>query len=164
MRAMAQAQMIRQPNSNCRWRVWRVYGPGAAKFAGREVAEHVCDGEFLWIAREAVDGTSWMIDDYSVSLMEVIDHVSPALAEWVIDQTMATLGGLIAGMVGLEVRDEGEFGTRRIEPDDQREQSARAAGLMTEFVQFVNAAGVVVDRLQRLHERLESERTDIRAA
>lgn len=159
--------MIRQPNTTCRWRIWRIYGPGASKFATQEVAEHTCDGEFVWIARETLDGTTWMIDDDPVRLMDVIDLVPPAMAEWVIDQTMMGLGGLIAQLVGLEASQEGELVTRPIEPNDQHEQLARMTGLMTEFMQFAHAGVVVADKLESLHELVEQEgggQTDVRPA
>lgn len=157
---MTQVRTVRQPNSSCRWRIWQAYGAGAQKFATREAAEHVCDGEFLWIARETADGTTWMIDDCAVRLMEVIDHAPPAMAEWVIDQTLAGLGGLLAELVCLEVGDDGELSARRLQPSDQHEQLARMAGLMTEFMQFAHAGTVVADKLESLRELVERERAD----
>lgn len=156
-RSMTQVQIIRQPNSNCRWRIWRVHASGS-KFATREVAEHACDGEFLWIARETADGTTWMIDDCPVTFMEVIDHVPPAMAEWVIDQTLAGLGELLVELVGVEIGDDGKLDARAIEANDQEEQFARMAGLMTEFMQFAHAGSLVADKLESLHELVERER------
>jgi len=153
---MTQVHTIRQPDTSCRWRIWRVYGVGASRFATREVAEHVCAGEFLWIARETADGTTWMIDDCPMTLMRVLDHVPPAMAEWVIDQTLGGLGELLVELVGLEVGDDGT--ARGIEVDDQHEQLARVAGLLTEFMQFAHAGTVVADKLENLHELVERER------
>lgn len=157
---MKQAQTIRQPNTTCRWRIWRAYRLGASKLATQEVAEHVCDGEFLWIARDTHEGTAWMITDCPVRLMEVIDHVPPAMAEWVIDQTVAALGGLLAEMAGLEVGTGGELTARPIEPDGQHEHFARVVGLLREFLQFAHAGAVVADKLDGLRELVEGARGD----
>lgn len=157
---MTQVQTIRQPDTSCRWRIWRSYGPAASNFATREAAEHFCDGEFLWIALDTPNGTTWMIDDCAVPLMEIIDHVPPAMAEWVIDQTVVGLGGLLTELVGLGPGDDGEAGGRRTEPGDDDEQVARLAGLMTEFVQFAQAGYVVVDKLESLRDLVERERGD----
>lgn len=157
---MTQVQTIRQPNTSCRWRIWRTYGLGASKFATREIAEHVCSGEFLWIAHDTFDGAAWMIDEAPVKLMAVIDHVPPAMAEWVIDQTVAGLGGLIADLVGLKVGDDGVPSTRPVEPDDQPEQFARLIGLMREFMQFAHAGSVVADKLDSLRGLVEHEGGD----
>jgi hypothetical protein len=154
---MTQVRTIRESDTSCRWRIWRVYGVGASRFATREVAEHVCDGEFLWIARETADGTSWMIDDRPVTLMRVIDHVPPAMAEWVIDQTLAGLGELLVELLGLEVGDDGELSAQEIEVDDQHEQLARVTGLLAEFMQFAHAGTVVADKLENLHALVERE-------
>ena len=155
---MTQVRTIRQPDSSCRWRICRVHGVGASRFATREAAEHVCDGEFLWIARETADGTTWMIDDCPVTLMTVIDQVPPAMAEWVIDQTLAGLGELLVELAGLEFGDDGELTARGIEVDDQHAQLARVAGLLTEFMQFAHAGTVVADKLESLHALVERER------
>jgi hypothetical protein len=155
---MTQVQMIRQPNTTCRWRIRRVYGVGVSKFATREVAEHVCDGEVLWIARETADGTTWMIDDYPMTLLEIIDHVPPAMAEWVIDQTIAALGELYMELVGLEVDDNGELDARSLEANDKNEQLTRMAGLMTEFMQFAHAGTLIADKLESIYERVDRKR------
>jgi hypothetical protein len=155
---MTQVQTVRQPNSDCRWRIWRVYGLGQSKFATREVAEHVCAGEFLWIASETPDGTTWMIDDSPVTLMGVIDHVPPAMAEWVIDQTLVALGELVVELGGLEVGDDGEFTERAVDANDQHEHFIRMAGLVTEFMQFAHAGALIADKLESLHELVERER------
>jgi hypothetical protein len=155
---MTQVHTIRHPDSSCRWRICRVHGVGASRFATREVAEHVCDGEFLWIARETADGTTWMIDDCPVTLMRVIDQVPPAMAEWVIDQTLAGLGELLVELVGLDLGDDGELTARRIDVDEQHEQLECVAGLLTEFMQFAHAGTVVADKLEALHELVERER------
>lgn len=156
---MTRVQTIQQPDSDCRWRIWRTHGL-ASKFATPEAAEHLCDGEFLWIAADTPDGTTWMIEDCPVPLMEVINEVPPAMVEWVIDQTMAGLGGVIGEMIGLEVGEDGGFDIRPVEPDDQDKQIARMARLMIEFMQFAHAATVLVDKLDSLHERLERDRGD----
>jgi hypothetical protein len=149
---------IRQPSSNCRWRIWRVLRVDGSKFATREVAEHVCEREFLWMARETAHGTTWMIDDGPVTLMEVIDHVPPAMAEWVIDQTLAGLGELLVELVGVEIGDDGKLEARAIDANDREEKFARMAGLMTEFMQFAHAGSLVADKLESLHELVERER------
>lgn len=157
---MTQVQTIRESDTSCRWRIWRSHAPGPRNFATREAAEHVCDGEFLWIALDTTDGAAWMIDDCPVSLMEVVDHVPPAMAEWVIDQTIIGLGGLLMELVGLELGDEAQAGGRRTEPSDDGEQFARLAGLMTEFMRFAHAGSVVVDKVETLYALVERERGD----
>lgn len=76
-------------NDGCRWRFWQPHDSGD-RFAS-EVAEHVCTAERVWIARGTQHGTSWLIDDEPVTLLEVIDHLPGALYHWVAEQTMTAL-------------------------------------------------------------------------
>jgi hypothetical protein len=158
LRSMTQVRTIRQPDGDCRWRIWRAYRAGVRQLATGEVAEHVCGGEFNWIARETADGTTWMVDDCPVTLLEVIDEVPPAMAEWVIDQTLAVLGETILGAAGLAVGQEGEIGSTAVDPSVQEERLAEVAGLMREFVQFAHAAAILEERLDSLGELVERAR------
>jgi hypothetical protein len=120
----------------------------------------MCNGEFLWIARETAYGTSWMIDQGPATLMAAVDRVPPAMAEWVIDQTIAALGEGIAQMAGLEVSCEGNVNARNVEPSGREEHFAEFAGLMTEFMEFAHVANVVVEKLESLYELVERERRE----
>jgi SEC-C motif len=74
----------------CRWRFWRSHG-GHERYAS-EIAEHICNGERIWIARGTPAGTSWLIDDDLATLLEVLDRLPGAHYHWVIEQTMTALG------------------------------------------------------------------------
>lgn len=56
-----------------------------------ELAEHICSGERIWIARGTADGTTWQIDDDPVTLFTVLDQLPAAHYHWAIEQTMAVL-------------------------------------------------------------------------
>jgi hypothetical protein len=155
---MKQVRTVRQPATDCRWRIWRAYGSGAQNLATREAAEHICGGEFLWIARETSDGTTWMLDERPVTLMEVIDHVPPAMAEWVIDQTLAGLGGSLVEMLGIEPGADGEISVREIDGGERGQRLEDLAGLMSEFMVFAHAGSIVADKLDAIHELVERER------
>lgn len=76
-------------HDGCRWRFWQPHRPDD-RYAS-EVAEHTCTGERVWIARGTDYGTSWLIDDEPVTLLEVIDQLPGALYHWVAEQTMSVL-------------------------------------------------------------------------
>lgn len=156
---MRQVRTIRQPETECRWRIWRAYGPGAPKLAVREAAEHICGGEFAWLGRETLNGTTWMVDDAPVTLMEVIDLVPPAMAEWVIDQTIVGLGQSLVEMLGIVWGPDGEIGAREVDRAEQEERLAGVAELMTEFVQFAHAGSLVAEKLDAMHELVERKRS-----
>lgn len=73
----------------CRWRFWRAH-PGHDRYAS-EVAEHICNGQRVWIARHTPVGTSWLIDEQPVTLLAVLDHMHGAHYHWVLKQTMNAL-------------------------------------------------------------------------
>lgn len=75
--------------TSCRWRFWAPHNLDG-RYAS-ELAEHICTGERVWIARGTADGTSWMIDENTVTLLEVLDHLPGAHYHWVIAQTMTAL-------------------------------------------------------------------------
>jgi SEC-C motif len=75
--------------TRCRWRFWTPHTP-TGRYAS-ELAEHICTGERAWIARDTPDGTSWMIDNDTVTLLEILDHLPGAHYHWVIAQTMTAL-------------------------------------------------------------------------
>ena len=76
-------------NAGCHWRFWQPH-QSSGRHAS-EVAEHTCTGQRVWIARGTDYGTSWLIDDEPVTLLEVIDQLPGALYHWVIEQTMTVL-------------------------------------------------------------------------
>jgi len=91
MRSLRQVRQYKLPGSPCRWRFWEAHGPGTDTFAG-EVAEHRCNGEHVWIARETPDGMTWMIDQDPATLLEVIDRLPGGLYDWVFEQTLGAVG------------------------------------------------------------------------
>lgn len=76
-------------NDGCRWRFWQPQHNNDRHAS--EVAEHVCNGERVWIARDTEHGTSWLIDDEPVTLLEALDRLPGALYHWVAEQTMTAL-------------------------------------------------------------------------
>ena len=76
-------------NDGCRWRFWQPHH-NSDRHAS-EIAEHVCNGERVWIARGTEHGTSWLIDDEPVTLLEVLDRLPGALYHWIAQQTMTAL-------------------------------------------------------------------------
>lgn len=74
----------------CRWRFWQPHSRDG-RYAS-EVAEHICTGERVWIARGTIDGTTWLIDDDPVTLLAVLDHLPAAHYHWALEQTMTALG------------------------------------------------------------------------
>ena len=89
-RSLTPVSTWKSPEGRCRWRFWQAHA-GHERYAS-EVAEHVCDGERVWIARGTPHGTSWLIGEDPVTLLEVLDHLPGALYDWVIEQTMTALG------------------------------------------------------------------------
>lgn len=73
----------------CRWRFWAPHSRHGRHAS--QVAEHVCNGQRIWIARDTPAGTSWLIDEQPATLMEILDHVHGAHYDWVLEQTMAAL-------------------------------------------------------------------------
>ena len=150
---MRQVRTIRQPRYDCPWRIWRAYGPVGQEFAAHDAAGHICDGEFISVARRPA-GVTWMIDDCPVSLMDAIEHVSPVIMEWVIDQTLAVLGEVLVKLTAAEI-DTPEVGAVRIlDALEQDGARRRAAG---EFVRFSRAVRVMAGRFERLRQLLEAE-------
>lgn len=88
-RLLTAARTWKSAEGRCRWRFWHAHG-GHERYAS-EVAEHICNGERVWIARGTSAGTSWLIDENPVTLLEVLDHLPAALYHWVIEQTMTAL-------------------------------------------------------------------------
>jgi hypothetical protein len=109
----------------CRWRFWRPHNRDG-RYAS-EVAEHICTGERVWIARGTIDGTTWLIDEDPVTLLAVLDHLPAAHYHWAIEQTMTALGDAAS-------------------PDDQatedpdREIPAEIRQLMLELLQLAHAS------------------------
>jgi hypothetical protein len=88
-RSLTPVRTWRSAEGRCRWRFWQAHA-GHERYAS-EVAEHVCDGERVWIARGTPHGTSWLIGEDPVTLLEVLDHLPGAHYNWVIEQTMTAL-------------------------------------------------------------------------
>lgn len=88
-RSLTAVRTWKSTEGRCRWRFWRAHG--AHERYASEVAEHVCNGERVWIARDTPAGTSWLIDENPVTLLEVLDHLPGAHYHWVIQQTMTAL-------------------------------------------------------------------------
>lgn len=76
-------------DDGCRWRFWRAHS--ARDRYASEVAEHICNGQRVWIARHTPAGTSWLIDEQPVTLLAVLDHMHGAHYHWVLEQTMNAL-------------------------------------------------------------------------
>lgn len=89
LRSLRPVRTWRSAEGRCRWRFWQPHA-GRERHAG-EVAEHLCSGERVWIARGTDAGTSWLIDADPVTLLEVLDHLPGALYGWVIEQTITAL-------------------------------------------------------------------------
>jgi hypothetical protein len=88
-RQLTPVRTWKHATTSCRWRFWQAHR-GHEKYAS-EVAEHICTGERVWIARSTPHGTSWLIDEHPVTLLEVLDRLPAAHYHWVIDQTMTAL-------------------------------------------------------------------------
>ena len=56
-----------------------------------EVAEHICTGERVWIARDTPTGTSWQTNEDPATLLEILDRLPGAHYHRVIQQTMTAL-------------------------------------------------------------------------
>jgi hypothetical protein len=88
-RQLTPVRTWKSAQGRCRWRFWQPHS-GHERYAG-EVAEHICNGERVWIARGTPAGTSWLIGDEPATLLEVLDQLPGALYHWVIEQTMTAL-------------------------------------------------------------------------
>ena len=88
-RTLTEVRTWRSVEGRCRWRFWRPHS--AEHRYASQIAEHVCDGQRFWIARDTDAGTSWQIDHDPVTLLEVLDHIHGAHYHWVIEQTMSAL-------------------------------------------------------------------------
>jgi hypothetical protein len=150
LRSLKQVRTIDPPGYECRWRIWRAYGGGAPNLATREVAEHTCNGEFIWIAGETAEGTTWMVDDCPVTLMEVIDATVPPMADWVVDQTLTALQRALAEVVELSASVDEEAFRRTLTELADDGGVEEIIGLLLEFSKFVAAARVANARFEHL--------------
>ncbi|MCA1680866.1 MAG: SEC-C domain-containing protein [Actinobacteria bacterium] len=89
LRSLTPVRTWKSAEGRCRWRFWRAHA--AHDRYASEVAEHVCNGERVWIARGTDIGTTWTIDKDPATLLEVLDHLPAALYDWVFNQTMTAL-------------------------------------------------------------------------
>jgi hypothetical protein len=133
----------------------RLRPSGRRCFASREVAEHRCGGEFVWVAhaREQL-GVSWMIEDRPYTPMEVLDEVPPAVAGWVIGQTLEVLAPVFA-VLGEIARGVGADGTLQPDPRllaelESDERFGSLAELAQEFALFAHAATQLAEQMERL--------------
>lgn len=101
-----------------------------------QVAEHACNGERLWIAKDSPFGMSWKIGEDYASLLEVIDRIPGSMFDWAIDQTLAALGEAAPTDQEYEL-----FNAADIETEE------RVLGLLTEFLRLAHISDVVADRL-----------------
>jgi|GEM_PF-3537470 len=88
-RSLTAVRTWKSADDSCRWRFWRAHG--AHDRYASEVAEHICNGQRVWIARGTAVGTSWLIDEQPVTLLAVLDHMHGAHYHWVLEQTMSAL-------------------------------------------------------------------------
>lgn len=88
-RSLTAVRTWKSAEGRCRWRFW--HANGAHERYASEVAEHICNGERVWIARHTPAGTSWLINENPATLLEVLDHLPGAHYHWVIEQTMTAL-------------------------------------------------------------------------
>jgi len=117
---------------NCRWRFWRPHNRDGRY--GSELAEHLCTGERVWIARGTIDGTTWLIDDDPVTLLAVLDHLPPAHYHWAIEQTMTALDDAAPG------EDQPE--------DPDREILSEIRQLMLEVLALAHASDALDTRIK----------------
>jgi len=115
----------------CRWRFWRPYNRHGRY--GSELAEHICTGERVWIARGTIDGTTWLIDDDPVTLLGVLDHLPPPHYHWAIEQTMTALD---------------DAAPDRLEENPDREIPPEIRHLMIEVLALAHASDALDARLK----------------
>ena len=117
----------------CRWRFWRPHHRDGRY--GSEVAEHLCTGERVWIARGTIDGTTWLIDDDPVTLLGVLDHLPAAHYHWAIEQTMTAL-------------DDAAPDDDTVDEDPDREIPPEIRQLMLEVLALAHASDTLDTRLK----------------
>ncbi|MGH8296698.1 MAG: YecA family protein [Steroidobacteraceae bacterium] len=119
----------------CSWRFWAPYRPDD-RYAS-EVAEHICAGERVWIARDTQFDTSWMIDDEPVTLFEVIDHLPGALYHWMAEQTMTALHAAAPPASDTPITTSGQ------ENEDYPPGFAQIRQLMSEVLRLAHASDAI---------------------
>ena len=88
-RSLTPVRTSKSAEGRCRWRFWQAHPPHD-RYAS-EVAEHICNGERVWIASGTAVGTTWTIDKDPATLLEILGHLPGALYDRVIKQTMTAL-------------------------------------------------------------------------
>ena len=126
------ARTWKHATKNCRWRFWRPHNRDGRY--GSELAEHLCTGERVWIARGTIDGTTWLIDDDPVTLLAVLDHLPPAHHHGAIEQTMTALDDAAPG------EDQPE--------DPDREILSEIRQLMLEVLALAHASDALDTRIK----------------
>jgi SEC-C motif len=117
--------------ASCRWRFWRPHNRDGRY--GSELAEHICTGGRVWIARGTIEGTTWLIDDDPVTLLAVLDHLPAAHYHWTIEQTMTALD---------DAAPDG------VEEDPDREIPPEIRQLMLEVLALAHASDALDARLK----------------
>lgn len=138
-------------DTGCRWRFWAPHRPDGRHAS--EVAEHICAGERVWIARDTQYATSWMIDDQPVTLFEVIDHLPGALYHWMASQTMTALNAAAppANDTPLTTTDE--------QDDGYPSGFAEIRQLMGEVLRLAHASDAIQEHLPNLSDHLAPRHT-----
>jgi hypothetical protein len=88
-RDLSAVRTWRHPRTSCRWRFYHAHG-NHERYAS-ELAEHICTGERVFIARGTPYGTSWLIDDDPISLLALLARLPGAHYRWAIEQTLTAL-------------------------------------------------------------------------
>jgi hypothetical protein len=151
--SLTKARTIYDPQAG-RLQLWSVRGPAPWRFVAPELIEHVGHGEFAWLARDGDGTVSWMLDAQPVTLLELLDLVTPSVGEWVMEQTLALLGPVLAQIAALPVGGDGEPLAERVQllsaELEADPKTAAVAELMEEFNRFSSAAYSLMERLMRL--------------
>jgi len=93
-RQLTPVRTWKHATKSCRWRFYQPHG--AQDRYASELAEHICTGDRVWIARGTPDATSWLINDDTVTLFEILDLLPGALYHWAAEQTMNALNDAAA--------------------------------------------------------------------
>jgi hypothetical protein len=129
----------RDRRGRCRWRFFAARGAGE-RYAS-ELAEHVCTGERVFIARGTTYGTSWLYDGEPVSVLEVLDRVPGAHYRWVIEQTLGALGK------AAQSSEDSDGGSANAEQGDDAIPTDIHA-LLIELLRLVRASGELAAALE----------------
>jgi hypothetical protein len=133
----------KHPRRNCRWRFFTTHDP-SERYAS-ELAEHICTGERVFIARGTPYGTSWLMDGEPLSMLAVLDRLPGAHYRWVIDQTLTALG---QAAPNSDVSGEKNADTQHTDASIPTE----IHGLLIELLRLVRASGELATALDIEHD------------